>query len=135
VPEDGFQLECDRLSHSVDRALFERLQWERNEGPMLAHLVALARAAFEGRPEFELAEEGATRDLKRFALKIHSKRVIAISLRIEGGRAVLEAEPIDRSSYALAEAAPVTSDFAAVDESWMAEALQQQFRRIQVPAT
>ena len=101
---------------------------------MLAHLVALAHAAFEGRSEFELVEEGATRDLKRFVLKIHSKRVMAISLRIEDGRAVLQSEPIERSTYVLADAAPVTADFATVDESWMAGALQQQFRRLQTTA-
>ena len=59
VTQDSFQLECDRLSHIVDGALCERLRWERNEGPMLARLVALAHAAFEGRSEFELIEEGA----------------------------------------------------------------------------
>ena len=134
MPEDSFQLECDRLSHLVDGALSERLRWERNEGPMLAHLVALAHAAFEGRSEFELVEEGATRDLKRFVLKIHSKRVMAVSLRIEDGRAVLKVEPIERSAYVLADAAPVTAEFATVDESWMAGALQQQFRRLQAPA-
>ena len=48
MPQDSFQLECDRLSHIVDGALFERLRWERNEGPMLARLVALAHSAFEG---------------------------------------------------------------------------------------
>jgi hypothetical protein len=131
VTQDSFQLECDRLSHVVDGPLAERLHWERNQGPMLAHLVALARAAFEERSEFELAEEGATRDIKRFVLKIHSKRVIAISIRIEGGRAVLESEPLDRSSYNLADGPPVTADFAAVDAAWMAGALQQQFQRIQ----
>ena len=134
MPEDSFQLECDRISHIVDEALFERLQWERNEGPKLAHLVVLARGAFEGRPEFELAEEGATRDLKRFVLKIHSKRVVAISMWIEDGRAMLQSERIERSPYGLADAAPVTAEFDAIDESWMAAALHQQFSRIQAPA-
>lgn len=133
MPHDSFQLECDRLSVIVDPALSERLQWERKEGPMLAHLVALAHAAFEGRAEFELTEEGATRDLKRFVLKIHGKRVMAIGMRIEGGRAVLQAESLERSSYQLADAAPVTAEFVSVDESWMTGALQQQFSRLQMP--
>ena len=90
MPHDSFQLECDRLSQIVDLALSQRLLWERNEGPMLARLVALAHAAFEGRSEFELVEEGATRDLKRFVLKIHGKRVMAVSLRIADGQAVIE---------------------------------------------
>jgi hypothetical protein len=132
VPHDSFELECDRLSHIVDPALSERLRWERIEGPMLAHLVALARAAFEGRSEFDLAEEGATRDLKRFVLKIHSKRVLVLSLWIEEGHAVLRAEALDRSSYGLAEAPPATAEFAIVDAAWMSGALQRQFSRLQV---
>ena len=133
MPQDSFQLECDRLSHIVDGALFERLRWERNEGPMLARLVALAHAAIEGRSEFELVEEGATHGLKRFVLKIHGKRVMAIGMRIEGARALLQAESLERSSYDLADAAPVTAEFASIDESWMAGALQQQFSRLQAP--
>jgi hypothetical protein len=134
VTQDSFQLECDRLSHVVDGTLAERLHWERNQGPMLAHLVALAHSAFEGRSEFDLAEEGATRDIKRFVLKIHSKRVIAISMRVEDGRAVLESETLDRSSYGLAEGPPVTTEFAAADAAWMAGALQQQFSRVRLLA-
>jgi hypothetical protein len=134
VPHDSFQRECDRLSHIVDRAQSEHLRWERNEGPMLARLVALAHAAFEGRSEFELVEEGATRNLKRFVLKVHSKRVFAVSMRIEHGRAVLQSDPIERGSYGLAAAAPLTAEFATVDAAWMASALEQQLRRIQAPA-
>jgi hypothetical protein len=130
VPQDSFQLECDRLSHIVDGPLAQRLHWERNEGPMLAHLVALARGALEGRSEFELAEEGATRDVKRFVVKIHSKRVIAINMRVEGGRAVIASEQLERSSYSLADGPPVTAEFSAADAVWMAGALQQQFSRV-----
>jgi hypothetical protein len=134
VPDDSFQLECDRLSHIVDRGQCEHLRWERNEGPMLARLVALAHAAFEGRSEFELGEEGASRSLKRFVLKVHGKRVLVVTMRIEDDRAVLQAETLDRGGYALADAAPVSAEFASVDEAWMAGALEQQFRRIQAPA-
>ena len=130
VPQDDFQLECDRLSHIVDRALFERLRWERNEGPMLAHLVALAHAALEPRSEFELVEEGATRDIKRFVLKVHGNRVVGITLRIETGRALLDAHALDRSSYSLAAGTPASTDFAAADGPWMAAALQQLFGRV-----
>ena len=133
MPQDSFQLECDRLSHIVDRAQSEHLRWERNEGPMLARLVALAHAAFAARSEFELVEEGATRSLKRFVLKIHGKRVMVVSMRIEDGHAVLQSEPIDRSIYTLAEAVPMTADYARVDAAWMAGALEQQFRRLQAP--
>lgn len=131
MPQDSFELECDRLSHIVDGALFERLRWERNEGPMLARLVALARGALEVRPEFELVEEGATRDTKRFVLKVHGNRVVGVSLRIADGRAVLEAHPLDRSPYNLSDGGPVTVDFAAADEPWMAGALQGLFGRVQ----
>ena len=51
MPQTGFELECDRLSSVVDNALFERLRWERNVGPVLARLVALAHAALEKRSE------------------------------------------------------------------------------------
>jgi len=134
VPQDSFQHECDRLSDIVDHALFERLRWERNEGPMLAHLVSLAQAAFEGRSEFELTEEGATRDIKRFVLKIHGNRVIAISMRVESGRAVLEADALDRSKYRISGGAAATTDFAAADQAWMTLALQEQFSRVQALA-
>lgn len=130
VPQNGFQLECDRLSHIVDGALFERLRWERNEGPMLAHLVALARGALEDRSEFELVEEGATRDIKRFVLKIHGNRVLIITFRIEGGRAVIDAQALERSSYSLCEGASATVDFESADEPWMDGALQQLFSRV-----
>ena len=130
MPQDSFQIECDRLSHVVDGALFERLLWERNEGPMLARLVALAHSAIEGRPEFEFVEEGATRDVKRFVLKIHSKRIVGISLHVDGGRAVVDAHALERSPYSLAEGGTATTDFAAVDEPWMASALQGLFSRV-----
>jgi hypothetical protein len=130
VSSNSFETECDRLSHSVDGQLFERLRWERNEGPMLTHLVTLAHAAFEARPEFELTEEGASRDIKRFVLKIHGNRVVAISLRVEDGKAVLEAHPIDRSSYQVSGGATASADLSAVDTEWMAGALQELFSRV-----
>ena len=134
MPQDSFQLECDRLSNAVDRALFERLRWERNEGPMLARLVALAHSALEARPEFEFVEEGATRDIKRFVLKVHGNRVVGITLRVEGGRAILDAHAFERSKYSLSEGSSIAADFDAVDEPWMAGALQQVFGRIRAAA-
>ena len=130
MPQDSFQHECDRLSDIVDHALFERLRWERNEGPMLAHLVSLAQAAFEGRSEFELTEEGATRDIKRFVLKVHGNRVVGITLKVEGGRAILDAHAFERNKYSLSESSSIAAEFDAVDEPWMAGALQQVFGRI-----
>ncbi len=130
MPQDSFQLECDRLSHVVDGALFERLRWERNEGPMLARLVALAHSALEARPEFEFVEEGATRDIKRFVLKVHGNRVVGITLRMEDGRAVVEAHAFAGSKYGLSDGAPIAADNSAIDDAWMAGALQQVFGRV-----
>jgi hypothetical protein len=131
VSQDSFELECDRLSKIVDGALFERLRWERTEGPMLANLVALAHAAVEKRPDFELTEEGATGDVKRFVLKVHSNRVVAITLTLNDSQAVVNASDIERSNYKLLEGAPLTANFHAVDELWMASALRELFSRVQ----
>jgi hypothetical protein len=98
---------------------------------MLARLVALAQAALEDRSEFELVEEGATRDIKRFVLKIHGNRILAIAIRIDGDRAVLEAQAIDRSRYRLADGAVLSATLEDVDEQWMAGALQDLFARVQ----
>ena len=134
MPQDSFQLECDRLSHIVDGALFERLRWERNEGPMLARLVALATGALDARPEFELAEEGATRDIKRFVLKIHGNRVLVITLRVEGGRTHVDAQALERSKYGVAGGGSLSTEFEATDELWMANALEQLFSRVRLQA-
>ena len=130
MTQDSFDLECDRLSRMVDGAQFERLRWERSEGPMLAKLVALAHAAFEGRADFELCEEGATRDIKRFVLKIHSKRFLGMAIKVENGQAIVEAQALDRSAYPVAEGARAATDFAHADETWMNEAMQSLFSRV-----
>jgi hypothetical protein len=131
VPQSGFEIECDRLSNAVDKALFEQLQWARIEGPMLTRLAELAQSTLEGRPEFELIEEGATKEVKRFVLKVHHNRLVAITFSIAGGKASLAAEPIDRSKYTLSKDSPVSADYQLVDEQWMAEALQELFSRVQ----
>lgn len=131
MAQTSFEIECDRLSSVVDGVLFERLQWERNVGPVLARLVALAQAALEKRGEFELTEEGATRDVKRFVLKVHANRVMAIAMRVEGGRAVVEAQAIDRGRYSLGAGPPLSIAAEELDEPWMAQALQQLFSRVQ----
>lgn len=131
MPQSSLELECDRLSHVVDRVLFDRLQWERDIGPVLARMVALAHAGLETRGEFELAEEGATRDIKRFVLKVHGNRVMAIAMRIEAGRALIEGQGIERGRYAVASGPPLSATFEEVDEQWMAQALQELFSRVQ----
>ena len=131
MPDNSLDLECDRLSSVVDSTLFERLRWERNVGPVLARLVALAHAAMEKRGEFECAEVGATRYVKRFVLKVHGNRVMAIAMRVEGEFAIVESQPIDRGRYSLASGPPLSVASEALDEPWMAQALQQLFARVQ----
>lgn len=130
MSSDPFEQECDRLSQVVDNALFTRLRWERNEGPMLAKLVALAHGALEDRSEFELTEEGATSDIKRFVLKVHSNRIMAIVISLDGRQVNVRAEAIDRSKYTVAAGPVVAADFDAADEQWMRFALQEQFARV-----
>lgn len=130
MPQDRFESECDRLSQASDAGQYERLRWERNEGPVLARLVALAHAAFEQRSEFELAEEGSTSAAKRFVLKIHSNRIVAIALWLEDGSAHIRAEQIERSPYRLVDGTPLSAEYQMVDELWMASALQELFSRV-----
>ena len=125
-----FETACDRVSRIVDPAQFERLRWAREEGPRLTQLVALAHAAFERREEFELAEEGATSEVKRFVLKIHSNRVVAIVLWLEGGQAHLRAEEVTRSAYRLAPGIPCSVGYDGIDAGWMDTALHDVFGRI-----
>lgn len=131
MAQDSFELACDQLSGAVDGVLFERLRWARTEGPMLARLVELAQGAIEGRGDFELSEEGSTAERKRFILKVHSNRVIAMTICLNRGWTELAAETIERSAYRLSDTTPLTAEFAAVDEQWMAAALQEIFSRIQ----
>lgn len=131
VPDTSFDLECDRLSHVVDDAQFERLRWARTEGPMLARLVALAEGALEERSDFALVEEGTSRDDKRFTLKVHGNRVVTVVVSLDGSRAVMRVEEAERSRYRVLPGEPVSAEFALVDEAWMASALQQLFSRIQ----
>ncbi len=131
MTQESFELECDRLSHVVDATQFERLRWARTEGPMLARLVTLLHSALDGREDFELAEEGTTGAVKRFILKVHSNRVMAIVIGLDHGRAVVGAEPIERSKYRLSDPSPLSDDFSVIDEQWMASALRNLFGRVQ----
>lgn len=128
---DSFEQQCDRLSAVVDAAQFERLRWARTEAPMLARLVELALGAVAERPDFELTEEGSVAAVKRFVLKVHGFRIVALNLGLDQGHAVVWAEAIDRSSYKVAQGDPVSDDFQVVDEAWMAAALEAQFARVQ----
>jgi hypothetical protein len=131
VTQDSFELACDRLSQAVDGTLFERLRWARTEGPMLARLVVLVHSAIERRSDLALTEEGSTGEVKRFILKVHNNRIVAISIGLDEGQAVLRASTIERSPYRLADLTLLKGDYHAVDEHWMACALQEIFDRIQ----
>lgn len=133
MQQDPLELECDRLSETVDNFLYQRIRWDRIEGPMLAKLSQLAQASFDSRPDFELAEEGASADIKRFVLKVHSNRVVAIKMWLADGRALLDIEQIERSKYKVAAAEPVSVEFAGVDEIWMAQAMQAALARVHNP--
>jgi hypothetical protein len=131
VPNPSFDLACDRLSNAVDAALFKRLHWERTDAPILARLVELVQATVADRPEFELGEEGATNVLKRWVLKVHSQRVMAISLWLADGQAHAKAEAIERSRFRLAEGAPISVACDGIDEAWMATTLEALISRVE----
>lgn len=130
MADQSFDLECDRLSKVVDDAQFERLRWAREEGPMLARLVELANGALADRSDYELVEEGASRDEKRFILKIHGNRIVALALSLDGPRAVVNIAPVDRSSYRVMPGDAASADYSRVDEAWMTHALRHLFSRI-----
>lgn len=127
---DPLELECDRLSSTVDSFLYERIRWDRIEGPLLARLAELSRAAFESRPDFELTEEGATSDLKRFVLKVHSNRIMAIKMWLANGRALIDVEEIERSKYKVLPGEAISTEFDGVDEQWMAASMRAILARV-----
>lgn len=130
MPDTSFTLTCDRLSGIVDPAQYERLRWSRHEAPMLARLVALIQGAIEQRPDFELTEENGPTDQRRFMLKIHANRIIALILSLDGNDAVLHIEAVERGKFAVGPDARVSEDFASVDEAWMTAALERLFAGI-----
>ena len=130
MPEDPFLVECDRLSQLVNPTQYEQLRWSREDGPMLARLVSLAFEALEDRPEIEMTEEGATKDVKRYILKVHSNRIAAISIYLEAGLAMFRIDPIERSRYVISSASPVSIAFEDANEQWVADTLQELFSRI-----
>jgi len=131
VPHNALNLACDQLSHTVDQVQFERMRWARDEAPKLAYLVELALAAVAQRPDFELTDEGSGGALRRFVVKVHGFRVMALALRLTGNTVSMQSEPIERSKYTLHQAEPVSAEFDQVDSAWMAQALGIQFARIQ----
>jgi hypothetical protein len=131
APLPAFQNACDQLSASIDAAQFERLRWARTEAPMLAHLVELAQGAVEDRPDFELTDEGSGGAIRRFVVKVHGFRIVAVVIKLVGIVVSVDAEPIERSRYRLHPSEPVTAPYERVDGEWMAQALAAQFARVQ----
>jgi len=122
---------CDRLSQIVDTVAFERLHWARTDGPLLAELVELTQASLTIRPEFEMSEEGATAKVKRFVIKVHGVRLIAIAMEVVGGVARIEAENIERSRYYTTQSEPLTVSMELMDEACMAKLMQAIIDRIE----
>lgn len=128
---ENFCLACDQLSQAVDATQFERLRWARDEGPKLARLVELAQGAVAQRDDFELTDEGSGGAIRRFVVKVHGFRIMAVEICLENNIVSLQAEAIERSRFAVRLAEPVKSPFAQVDEAWMAATLGQLFSRVQ----
>lgn len=131
MSDDSFEIECNRLSNVVDSVQYERVRWAKNEGPMLERLVELARATVAERPDIELTDEGSKGAIKRFVLKVHSMRIVAVNLGLEAGKVVVWAEPIERSRYRIVDAARHSAEFHAVDEAWMRDTLQAIMGQVQ----
>jgi hypothetical protein len=131
MSDDSFEIECDRLSNVVDSAQFERIRWAKNEGPMLVRLVELANAAIADRSDFELTDEGSKGPVRRYVLKVHGFRIVAVNLGLEGGRVVVWAEAIERSQYRIVGGRRHTAEFQEVDEAWMKSALREIIGEVQ----
>jgi hypothetical protein len=131
MPDDSFETECDRLSKVVDGVQFERVRWAKNEGPMLERLVELARGAIADRSDFELTDEGSRGPVKRFVLKVHGFRIVAVNLGLEDGKVVVWGEAIERSKYQVVNGRQHQADFQCVDEAWMKVTLRALMGEIQ----
>ncbi len=130
LDDANFQLACDRLSRIVDPTQFERLRWARTEAPMLANLMDLFEGAIADRDDFEAGEEGSTAATKRYAVKVHGTRVLAITIGLVETTVTVAAEALPRSRYAIAPGDPLVADYAAFDAALMAAALQDLFSRV-----
>ena len=131
---DDFDNACDRLSSAVDSAQFERLRWARTEGPMLDALVGLLRSALGEREEFELSEEGSNGARRRFVIKVHSFRIAAVNLELDGRQVTLWGEAIERGRGRIVDPQRQTAAYDAIDEAWMKRALAAVFSGIEPEA-
>ncbi|MGB3737918.1 MAG: hypothetical protein WA948_01040 [Pontixanthobacter sp.] len=128
MAQSSFQSACDRFSDTVDDVQFERFRWTRDEAPKLARLVDMTQAAFASREDYELAEEGGSggqAGFKRFLIKVHGKRTVAVAVMLKDGQAILGAEPVERSNFTLSQSAPIACAYDDADENWIEQALGQ----------
>jgi hypothetical protein len=124
--DNAFKDICDRFSGTVDEAQFERFRWTRDEQPKLQALIEMVTSVFEDREDFTLAEEGGASGqtgFKRFILKVHGQRTVAIAVMFKDGLAVLGSEPVERSNYTTDRTEPVFTEFGNVDQRWVEDAL------------
>jgi len=129
--EDRFESECDRLSKAVDGVQFERIRWAKHEGPMLERMVQLAQGAVADRADYELTDEGSRGDVRRYVIKVHGFRVVAVSLGLDAGRPTVWGESIERSRFKIANGQRYSVDFAQLDEAWMKSALGAVIREVE----
>lgn len=131
MPDDSFETECDRLSRAVDGVQFERVRWARDEAPMLDRLVELAQAAVKERPDIELTDEGSRGAVRRYVLKVHGSRIVAVNLGLEAGKVAVWGEAIERSQYRVVNGQRHSVDFGQLDEAWMRDTLRVVMGEIQ----
>ena len=131
MPDDSFEIECDRLSKAVDGVQFERVRWARDEAPMLERLVDLAQAAVKERPDIELTDEGSRGTLRRYVLKVHGFRIVAVNLGLEAGKVAVWGEAIERSKYQVVNGQRHSAEFQRVDEAWMRDTMRALIGEIQ----
>ena len=128
MADNEFQKICDRFSDTVDDVSFERFRWTRDEAPKLAHLVEMTEAAFADREDYELAEEGGSGSqagFKRFLIKVHGKRTVAVAVMLKDGQAILGAEPVERSAYTISQETPLSIGYDNANEAWIKQSLAQ----------
>ena len=124
MSDASFEIECDRLSKVVDSTQFERVRFAKHEGPMLDRLMELARSAVGDRSDFELNDEGSKGAARRFVLKVHGVRIVAVNLHLDNGQVALWGEEIERSPYKVVNGTRPSADYGQVDEQWMKGAIR-----------
>ena len=134
MTHNGFRDACDQLSHKVDADNFERFRWGRDEAPKLVRLVELIKGSVDDRTDIEINEEGGEKNIKRFVIKVHGKRIVGLTAALDQGVAAMTVGTIERSPFTVAEGDPIHTAYENVDEAWIATTLSQLMERIQASA-